>query len=79
MCLAVVGKIVELDGNDAVVDVTGNRVKAVTVLLDDDIKINDFVLLHAGFAIAKVSQKEFDRQRRLFQELDDYARKTLES
>ncbi|MCK5271860.1 MAG: HypC/HybG/HupF family hydrogenase formation chaperone [Sedimentisphaerales bacterium] len=76
MCLAVVGKVVELDGEDAIVDVRGNRVPAVIAMIPD-VKISDCVLLHAGFALAVVSEQEYTRQQRFLNELDEYARKTF--
>jgi len=77
MCLAVVGKVVKLEDQNAQVDVSGNCVDAVTALLPE-VKIDDYILLHAGFAIAIVSQQEYIEQQRIFEELDEYARKTLE-
>ena len=77
MCLAVVGKVLELDDQNAVVDVSGNRINAIIALLPD-VKINDHVLLHAGFAIAIVSEQEYLENQRTFTELDEYARKILE-
>ena len=52
MCLAVPGRIVELSGQAAVVDLGGVR-RAASVAFIDDPKIGDYVLLHAGFAIEK--------------------------
>ena len=48
MCLAVPGRIVELSGQDAVVELGGVR-RAASVAFIDDPKIGDYVLLHAGF------------------------------
>lgn len=76
MCLAVVGKVLELEGQDALVDVQGNRINAVIALVPE-VKISDHVLLHAGFAIAVISKEEYDQQQRLFKEIDEYARKAL--
>ena len=78
MCLAVVGKILELQGPDGVADVEGNRVNVVTVAMPD-VKVGDCVLVHAGFAIAIIDEEEYRQRKRTFDELDEYARKTLEN
>jgi hydrogenase expression/formation protein HypC len=50
MCLAVPAKIVELEGNAATVDLHGNRV-AISTTLTPEVKLGDWVLVHAGFSI----------------------------
>ena len=52
MCLAVPAKIVELNGNQAIVDLGGVRREANVAFIDSP-AIGDHVLLHAGFAIRK--------------------------
>ena len=62
MCLAIPGKIVEIasDNQDsAVVDVVGVRRKIDLGLLQDDKPVpGDWVLIHVGFAISKISQQD---------------------
>jgi hydrogenase expression/formation protein HypC len=50
MCLAVPAMLVECDGESAVADLHGNRVRISTALLPTA-KVGDWVLIHAGFAI----------------------------
>jgi hydrogenase expression/formation protein HypC len=57
MCLAVPAKIVELNGENAVVDIQGVRREAIVTFIADP-KIGDYVLLHAGFAIRKWSKED---------------------
>jgi hydrogenase expression/formation protein HypC len=57
MCLAVPAKIVELDGARAVVEVPGNRFHA-DVSLVPGVKLGDFVLVHAGFAIERYKPED---------------------
>ncbi len=52
MCLAVPGKIVELNGTAAVVSVDG-ALREVDISLIEDARLDDHVLVHAGFAIHK--------------------------
>ena len=57
MCLAVPARIVELDGDKAVVDALGNRWRARTTLTPE-VKLGDIILIHAGFSITKVDEEE---------------------
>jgi hydrogenase expression/formation protein HypC len=71
MCLAVPARIVELEGDRAVVDAMGNRWKAKTTLLPEA-KIGDLVLVHAGFAISLVDEEEARKTWELFAEIDNF-------
>lgn len=54
MCLAVPCRIVRLDGPDsALVDVGGVR-KSVSLALVDGVGEGDFVVVHVGYALAKL-------------------------
>lgn len=57
MCLGIPGKIIEITDVTARVDVMGTK-KAVNLMLVDDIKVGDYVIIHAGFAIQKVNERE---------------------
>ena len=57
MCLAVPAKIESILGETGQVSVGGNRIKADLSLIEDP-KVGDYVLVHAGFAIAKYSPEE---------------------
>ncbi|TAK95536.1 HypC/HybG/HupF family hydrogenase formation chaperone [Patescibacteria group bacterium] len=56
MCLAIPGKIVAINGQQAVVDFDGVR-KEINVSLVS-VKVGEYVIVHAGFAIEKLNQKE---------------------
>lgn len=71
MCLAVPARIIELNGDKAVVDAMGNRWKAKTTLLPGA-KLGDVVLVHAGFAIALVDEEEARKTWELFAEIEDF-------
>ena len=57
MCLAVPAQIVDIHDDQATVDMHGNRV-AVSTALVPNVTPGDWVLLHAGFAIQKLSPTE---------------------
>jgi hydrogenase expression/formation protein HypC len=71
MCLAIPARIVELEGDKAVVDAMGNRFRARTTLLSGA-KLGDLVLVHAGFAISLVSEEEAKKTWQLIAEIDDF-------
>jgi len=56
MCLAVPSKIIEINGQVAKVDVDG-VIRETSIMLLDDVKIGDYVIVHAGFAINKLDEK----------------------
>ncbi len=68
MCLAIPGKIVELVPEFphlAMVEVTGVRRRVDLGLLDDDKPaVGDWVLIHVGFAMSKISEHEAAEQMR---------------
>ena len=63
MCVALPGKVIEIKGRDAVVDFNGNKVTARAGLVD--VKIGDYVLVHAGCVIQKVSQQDMEDLKNL--------------
>ena len=75
MCLAIPGKIVELLDEDrdlAVVDVLGVRRRVDLGLLQENPPIaGDWVLIHVGFAMSKISQVDALDQLRMLTELGE--------
>ena len=57
MCVAIPMKIKELKGDEAVVELDGFE-KTVNMMVVDDIKVGDYVMIHAGFAIQKVREED---------------------
>lgn len=57
MCLAVPLKIIEIDGNNAIGEVEGLRRKMRLDFIKDP-KIGEYVIVHAGFAIERLSEKQ---------------------
>jgi hydrogenase expression/formation protein HypC len=71
MCLAIPARIVELEGDKAVVDAMGNSFRAKTTLLPEA-KLGDLVLVHAGFAISLVDEEEAKETWQLISEIDAF-------
>jgi hydrogenase expression/formation protein HypC len=47
-----------MDGTEIVVEIDGVRREASLMILDDEVRIGDFVIVHAGFAIARLDEVE---------------------
>lgn len=74
MCLAVPSKVVSVDEEHLVanVDVLGN-IKRVGIVLIPDVRIGDWILVHAGQAISIVSDEEANASLAVWEEiLRDY-------
>jgi hydrogenase expression/formation protein HypC len=57
MCLGIPGKVIEIEKNMAKVDV-GGLLRDISLDLCPDVSIGEYVLIHTGFAIQKVDEKE---------------------
>lgn len=55
MCLAIPSKIVKIENEMATIDVDGVKREASLLLLEDA-NVNDYVIVHAGFAIKKLDE-----------------------
>jgi hydrogenase expression/formation protein HypC len=75
MCLAIPGKVVELIEalpNQAIVEVTGVRRRVDLGLLQDDMPgPGDWVLIHVGFAMSKISEQGAEEQMRMLRMLGE--------
>ncbi|MDZ7261048.1 MAG: HypC/HybG/HupF family hydrogenase formation chaperone [candidate division KSB1 bacterium] len=67
MCLCVPAQIVEIKDNLAKVTISGVTREA-SLLLAEDVKVGDYILLHAGYAISKVNEKEAQEQLQFLME-----------
>ena len=76
MCLAIPGKIVAIvdaENDIAKVEVGGVRRNINIGMLDkEDARIGDYVLIHVGFAMSKIDEKEAEDTLRLLEELGSY-------
>lgn len=57
MCLAVPAKVIACSGDEATVDLQGNTLK-ISRVLTPAASTGDWVLVHAGFAIAQLDEAE---------------------
>jgi hydrogenase expression/formation protein HypC len=74
MCLAIPGKIVEIvdeENQIAKVEVGGVRRNINTGMLDET-RVGDYVLIHVGFAMSKIDEREAEETLRVLQEMGSY-------
>ena len=57
LCLAIPGKILEINGNSALVDFDGIK-KDVIIALIQNPEVGKYVIVHAGYAIEIMDEKE---------------------
>ena len=67
MCLAVPGRIVSINGHNAMIDFGGVQREANVTLIEP--KVGDYVVVHAGFAIQVVDEEEAKETIKLWEEL----------
>ncbi|MBQ1263530.1 MAG: HypC/HybG/HupF family hydrogenase formation chaperone [Oscillospiraceae bacterium] len=65
MCVALPGIIEKIEDSIASVNFSGNVVRAHTGVVD--VKVGDFVLVHAGLVIQKLDREEAENMRELFE------------
>lgn len=68
MCLAVPAKILEINGDLAKVDFGGGVMREVNIMLVDA-RVGDYVLVHAGYAIQVLDEKEAEETLMLWKEI----------
>jgi len=71
MCLGFPGKIVELDELGATVDIAGTKRDVSTMILPEEVQIGDWVMVHAGMAIAKMDPDEAQKTLQALKEFAD--------
>jgi hydrogenase expression/formation protein HypC len=69
MCLAVPGRVTKIGDEFATVDIEGIKIQACIGLVGE-VKVGDFVIVHAGFAISKLDLEEAEDILKLFRQFD---------
>ena len=68
MCVGVSGKVVKLQAGTALVDVNGAK-REVSAQLLNDLEPGDYVMVHAGVAIAKITDDDEEEAAGVMEEL----------
>lgn len=69
MCIAVPMNVTEINGDIGIVESQGVK-REVGLMLMDDVKVGDWVLIHAGFAISKLNQEQAEETMALLREAE---------
>lgn len=68
MCLAIPARVIKKDGDIANVDFGGGTIRDVNISLVN-VKIGEYVIVHAGFAIEVMNEMEAKETLQLWSEL----------
>ena len=80
MCLAIPSKVVELkEQYMALVDTLGVNCEVSLDLLNDEVSIGDWVLLHIGYAISKIDEESARESLRLYEQILEAIREEEEA
>jgi hydrogenase expression/formation protein HypC len=70
MCLGIPMQIIEIDGFNARCEARGvERDASLFMLQDEDVQVNDFVVVHVGYAIQKMSPQEAQTAWELYDQM----------
>jgi hydrogenase expression/formation protein HypC len=58
MCLAIPAKVLEVKRDSAKVDFGNGTIRTVNVALIDSVRVGQYVIVHAGFAIQVMDKSE---------------------
>ena len=73
MCLSIPSKIKSIDKemNSCTVDTMGVERSASLDLIDQDVVVGDYVLIHIGFAMNKIDEEDALESLKVYQEIID--------
>lgn len=77
MCLSIPAEIIEINDDQAKVSLSGNIYSANISLLED-VNVGDYILLHAGFAIQKISEEDANATLELLEEMKSSTKESHE-
>jgi hydrogenase expression/formation protein HypC len=73
MCLAIPAKVIKIVSDEIIlVDFGGVQREVKSTLLDEKIELDDYVLVHIGFAMSKVEEEEALETLRMLAEIEQF-------
>jgi len=70
MCLAIPMQVSQVDGFNATCTAKGvQREVSLFLLQDEDVQVGDYVLIHVGYAIQKISEQDAQTAWELFDQM----------
>ena len=73
MCLAIPVQVREVLPNDMAKVSLDGVVKTISTALIEDVRVGDYVVLHVGYALAKIDPEEAERTLELFAQAGEHA------
>lgn len=72
MCLAIPAKVISIQGQEAEAEI-GGITRKISLALTPEAQVGDYVLLHTGYAIAVVDQKEAQETLKMLEEIAEFS------
>ncbi len=69
MCVGVPMRIISIVGTDAIAEIDGVRREASLMLMDGDVRVGDYIIVHAGFAISRLDEEDARETLAMMREL----------
>ncbi|GAA7238379.1 HypC/HybG/HupF family hydrogenase formation chaperone [Helicobacter pylori] len=69
MCLAIPSKVIAMNDNVALLETLGVQREASLDLMGESVKVGDYVLLHIGYVMSEIDEKEALESIELYQEM----------
>ena len=69
MCVGLSAKVIRVSDGTALVDASGAK-REVSAMLLEDLEPGDYVMVHAGTAIAKIASDDVDETSRILEALE---------
>jgi len=58
MCVGVPMRVISINGSDAVAEIDGVRREANLMLMGEEVRVGDYIIVHAGFAISRLDEED---------------------
>ncbi|MCL6466107.1 MAG: HypC/HybG/HupF family hydrogenase formation chaperone [candidate division WOR-3 bacterium] len=68
MCLAIPTRIVAIEGERAIGEVGGVQ-REISIVMTPGVKVGDYVIVHAGFAIQVLNKTAAEETREIFEQM----------
>ncbi|TPH39703.1 HypC/HybG/HupF family hydrogenase formation chaperone [Helicobacter pylori] len=69
MCLAIPSKVIAINDNVVLLETLGVQREASLDLMGESVKVGDYVLLHIGYVMSKIDEKEALESIALYQQM----------
>ncbi len=69
MCLAIPSKVIAINDNVVLLETLGVQREASLDLMGESVKVGDYVLLHIGYVMSKIDEKEALESIELYEEM----------